>query len=937
MSLYGALFTGVSGLKAQANKIGVISDNIANVNTVGYKSTTAQFESLVVNSGGKSYSPGGVLPNNRTNIDKQGLILATDAPTDISISGSGFFVVNSRQDGTDIPLFTRAGSFRKDQLGNFVNAAGYYLQGWQLDRDGNIPATSANLDSLKTVNIETATGVASATTSISVGANFKANEDIFEGVGADITMDTASDANTDNAADDLILPDEFALSTANSIQRADRFTVSTGNGLSFDYQYGGLTIGRQITAVGGSINVGDGGVDNTVLTTLAAGDVQYVAGGATFEFTVPNHNMITGDTVTLAGFVAPGLGATPDTELNATHTITRTSANTFTITATTPHGAAAGPANAGAETVDLRQFQGNIFDSTTTSQAFLASIGVSGFTTASRTFTVTTPTTGAVTYRYVASSPSAVSGEFNNLTNLATAIDNKTGLTARIYNGRLIVGSEDANEQVTFANGDATGSATLRGIDWISELDLADIASGTRRFSTMDNLADLVNGDTGVSASISNPLSAATLQIRVDDPLDTIQFDDYVQSPAATIPNNSLTSEVAGVPAIPALATALEIRITDPTVPYAVGDVVQLGGIVTGNSALDAVLNGGTFSVSAATVGVDYVIAVPAALVDATVVAGGAIVADGGALGTIAQTNQGSLLAELGLVTSLAGAAYTPQTTGSLGPRYDAGATLGKNLASGDLEAQFSRSLRMYDALGAAHDLTMALIKIGDNIWAMEIYAIPTTDVSSSLVDGQVATGTVQFNGDGTLRSISAGLSSELTINWTNGAVPSKVTFDWGTQGQPVGTENTTQIGGTDGLSQFASDYNVAFVNQNGSQVGELIGVSINEDGIVTASFSNGETQDLYKIPLADFANPNGLNSISGNVFSQTRDSGEVNLRAAGTNGTGSVVSATLESSNVELSEQLTDLIVAQRAYQSNTKAITTANSLLEELNGLIR
>lgn len=935
MSLYGALFTAVSGLKAQANKIGVISDNIANVNTVGYKSTTAQFETLVVNSGGVEYSPGGVLPNNRTNIDKQGLLLSTDAPTDISISGSGFFVVNARDDGSASPLFTRAGSFRKDSLGNFVNAAGYYLQGWHLDRDGNIPTTSANLDSLRTVNVDTATGVASATTGISIGANFKATENIFEGIGGTIIMDAGSAANTGIAADDIILPNEFALAPTNSISRADRFTVSTGNGLNYDYQYGGFTIGRDITTADGSLNGGDGAVDNTALTTFAAGDVQYVAGGATFEITVPNHNLITGDTITLAGFAA--MGATPALEINGTHTITRTGTDTFTVTCTTPHGALAGAANAGAETIDTRQFGGNIFDATTTSQAFLASIGISGFTTAARTFTITTPTTGTVTFRYVASSPSSISGEFNNLNNLAVAIDSVSGLTARVNAGRLVVGAEDANELVTFANGDAPGSATLRGIDWISELDLTNITTGSRRFSTLGNLANLVNNDTGVSASVSNPISNAHLEIRVDDPLDTIQFDDYIQSPANSIPNNSLTSEVAGVPAIPVLATALQIRITDPSVPYAVGDVVQLGGISTGNAALDAVLNGGTFTVTAATAATDYVITVPAALVTAGVVAGGAIVADGGALGTVAQTNSGSLLAEFGLVNSLGGAAYTPQTTGSLGPRYDAGATLGQNLASGDLTPQFTRSLRLYDALGAAHDLTMAIIKIADNTWAAEIYAVPASDVSSSLVDGQVATGTIQFNGDGTLRSVSAGLANAVTINWTNGAVPSNVTFDWGTAGQPIGTPNTTQIGGTDGLAQFASDYNVAFVNQNGSQVGELISVAIDKDGIVTASFSNGETQALYKIPLADFPNPNGLNSISGNVFSQTQSSGEVNLRSAGTNGTGTVVSATLESSNVELSEQLTDMIVAQRAYQSNTKAITTANDLLEQLNALIR
>jgi flagellar hook-basal body protein len=934
MSLYGALFTAVSGLKAQANKIGVISDNIANVNTVGYKGTTAQFETLVVNSGGVAYSPGGVLPNNRMNIDKQGLLLATDAPTDISISGAGFFVVNGRQDSSGTPLYTRAGSFRKDELGNFKNAAGHYLQGWALDRNGNLPATSANLDSLSTVNIETATGVASATTQVSIGANFDASEDIFEGVGGTIDMDPLSTVNFGIAADDIILPDEYNLAPINSIVRGDQFTISTGNGLSYNYTYDGFTIGRDITTAGAG-NFGDGGTNIAAAVTLAAGDLDYVAGGSTFTITIPGHGLIDGDQITLAGVVLVPANVPLDAELNTTHTITRVDANTISITVTTAHGQAAGAATAGAETANIRQFSGNIFDATTASQAFLGTIGTAGFTTASRSFTITTQTTGTVTFRYVTSFPSAIAGEFNNLNNLASAIDQVVGLTARVQNGRLVVGLEDANESLAFANGDATGTSTLRGIDWITELDLAGFAAGTRRFSTMQGLANIVNDDTGVSASISNPLSNASMQIRVNDPLDTIQFDDFVQNPATAIPNNAITTEVAGVPGAPVLATALQIVIADPSIPFAVGDVVQLAGIATGNAALDAVLNGGTFPVTATTAATEYVVTIPASLITAAVVAGGAVAAGGGAAGTAAQTNNGSLIAELGLVASLNSAAYTPQSTGVLGPRYDTSGTVGQNLASGDLKAQFTRSLRVYDALGAPHDLTMAIIKIAENEWAAEIFAVPESDVSTSLVDGQVALGTITFNGDGTLRSVSSGLSNPITINWTNGAVPSEITFDWGTAGQPIGTVGTTQIGGTDGLSQFSSDYNVAFVEQNGSQVGELIAVSINNEGIVTASFSNGETQDLYKIPLADFANPNGLNAISGNVFSQTRDSGEVNLREAGTNGTGTVVAATLESSNVELSEQLTDLIVAQRAYQSNTKAITASDDLLEELNRL--
>jgi flagellar hook protein FlgE len=221
----------------------------------------------------------------------------------------------------------------------------------------------------------------------------------------------------------------------------------------------------------------------------------------------------------------------------------------------------------------------------------------------------------------------------------------------------------------------------------------------------------------------------------------------------------------------------------------------------------------------------------------------------------------------------------------------------------------------------------------------MEAHVVPATDIVAvaGKVNGQIAVGTVEFNGDGSLRAVSAELTSPITINWTNGSVASTITLDLGTAGQPFGTAGATLIGRTDGLSQFDSAYNLSFINQNGSPVGELVGIAFDEEGFVIASYSNGETQRIYKLAIADFNNPNGLKSFSGNVFAQAQASGEVNLREAGKNGVGSVAPSSLESSNVDLSEQLTDMIVAQRAYQANTRVITTTDRLLEELNGLVR
>ena len=127
------------------------------------------------------------------------------------------------------------------------------------------------------------------------------------------------------------------------------------------------------------------------------------------------------------------------------------------------------------------------------------------------------------------------------------------------------------------------------------------------------------------------------------------------------------------------------------------------------------------------------------------------------------------------------------------------------------------------------------------------------------------------------------------------------------------------------------------FVNQNGAPVRQITGVKIDEDGFIIANYSNGETQRLYKIPLASFAAPNELASINGNAYSQTSASGVVNLKQAGLSGVGTISSATLEASNAELATQLTDMIVAQRSYSANTKVIQTANSLLEDLDQIIR
>ncbi|CCG41284.1 flagellar hook-basal body complex protein [Magnetospirillum molischianum] len=213
MSLYGALYSGVSGLSSQSSAMGAISDNISNVNTIGYKGTQVNFQTLVTNNAGLTeYSPGGVMSKPRAGIDTQGLLQATSSTTDLALAGGGMFVVNTDPDpassGNGSFQYTRAGSFKTDKQGYLQNVSGYYLQGWPLTPTDNsaearpaetqidgltymkaykdqtgafhyINQNIVNPSELKSLNLKTIGGTADPTTQIKLGLNLPASDGVF--------------------------------------------------------------------------------------------------------------------------------------------------------------------------------------------------------------------------------------------------------------------------------------------------------------------------------------------------------------------------------------------------------------------------------------------------------------------------------------------------------------------------------------------------------------------------------------------------------------------------------------------------------------------------------------------------------------------------------------------------------------------------------------
>lgn len=179
MSLFGAMFAGVSGLNANSQAMGMISDNIANVNTVGFKGSEAQFSTLVTRAATKTtFSPGGVQSNTVQLVDRQGLIQASTSKTDMAVVGNGFFVINEAAvpSATDEYFYSRAGSFSPDKDGFLRNTAGFFLMGWPTDNLGvPTPSNLTTLSSLQSIDVSGISGNAVQTTTMTIGANLPAD------------------------------------------------------------------------------------------------------------------------------------------------------------------------------------------------------------------------------------------------------------------------------------------------------------------------------------------------------------------------------------------------------------------------------------------------------------------------------------------------------------------------------------------------------------------------------------------------------------------------------------------------------------------------------------------------------------------------------------------------------------------------------------------
>lgn len=199
-------------------------------------------------------------------------------------------------------------------------------------------------------------------------------------------------------------------------------------------------------------------------------------------------------------------------------------------------------------------------------------------------------------------------------------------------------------------------------------------------------------------------------------------------------------------------------------------------------------------------------------------------------------------------------------------------------------------------------------------------FKVNTTDTETgSLVPG------IRFNSDGTPKYTFV---NDMAIEWANGAQNMNNGDKQGTSISLI----TGNAGTNDGLTSLAGKFNTNYIKQDGATFGSYAGVSVDENGIVTALFDNGETKPIAILPVATFANPNGLSSLTGNAWIETDYSGQALLKTGATSGAGKVTANALEQSTVDLATEFSNMIITQRAYSAATKIITTADEMLDEL-----
>ncbi len=258
-------------------------------------------------------------------------------------------------------------------------------------------------------------------------------------------------------------------------------------------------------------------------------------------------------------------------------------------------------------------------------------------------------------------------------------------------------------------------------------------------------------------------------------------------------------------------------------------------------------------------------------------------------------------------------------TTLSAEPTQNFSITANLN-ASSAVGAQFATPVTVYDSLGQTHTATVSYTKTAANQWSYSV-TLPSGDAAAASGN----TGTLTFNSSGQLIAPAANVPGITFTGLTNGA--SDLSFNW----------NLYDSNGNPTISQSSAASASTTSHQDGFASGVYQSFSVDTSGVLSASFSNGQTLAVGQLAVATVANQQGLTLVGNNNFTTSPSSGQINIGVAGAGGRGLVEGGELEQSNADISTEFSQLIVAQRAFEANSKTITTFDTISQDTLGMIR
>lgn len=250
-------------------------------------------------------------------------------------------------------------------------------------------------------------------------------------------------------------------------------------------------------------------------------------------------------------------------------------------------------------------------------------------------------------------------------------------------------------------------------------------------------------------------------------------------------------------------------------------------------------------------------------------------------------------------------------------------------VAGPPVTGEISLTANVFDSLGNSHTIYIYLQNNGDNTWTVSDTSADLANPTNPTWGGNFALnigGDLEFNPDGTFKT-----DPVITIT---GTPPNAQTFSAApvpAGGLPAITFDFSK------LTQLTGDTSVQMSYQDGAAAGILTGFAVDKTGVITGQFSNGMSKELAQVAMANFSNPGGLSKMGGNVYYETNNSGSAQIGTAGTGGRGEITPGSLEMSNVDLSQEFTDMIITQRGFQANSRIITTSDEMLQELVNLKR